>query len=51
MFNNIMHYGNTTAASIPLALDEAIAADKIQPGGLLAFAVFGWFYLGVRRNI
>ena len=41
VFNNIMHYGNTTAASIPLALDEAIAADKIQPGGLLAFAAFG----------
>ena len=41
VFNNIMHYGNTTAASIPLALDEAIAQDKIQPGGLLAFAAFG----------
>ena len=41
VFNNIMHYGNTTAASIPLALDEAIAAGKIESGGLLAFAAFG----------
>lgn len=41
VFNNIMHYGNTTAASIPLALDEAIAAGKIKSGGLLAFAAFG----------
>ena len=41
VFNNIMSYGNTTAASIPLALDEAVAQGKIQSGGLLAFAAFG----------
>lgn len=41
VFNNIMHYGNTTAASIPLALDEAVAQGKISEGGLLAFAAFG----------
>ncbi len=41
VFNNIMHYGNTTAASIPLALDEARAQGRIKPGQLLCMAAFG----------
>jgi len=40
-FNNIMRYGNTTAASIPIAMSEAWEAGKINPGNLLALAAFG----------
>ncbi len=40
-FNNIMSYGNTTAASIPIAMSEAWALGKIQPGNLIALAAFG----------
>ena len=41
VFNNIMKYGNTTAASIPIALSEAKAAGKIKEGDLLCLAAFG----------
>lgn len=41
VFNNIMHYGNTTAASIPLALDEARKAGRIKAGDLVCLAAFG----------
>jgi 3-oxoacyl-[acyl-carrier-protein] synthase-3 len=41
VFNNIMHYGNTTAASIPIALSEAWAAGKIKEGDLICLAAFG----------
>jgi 3-oxoacyl-[acyl-carrier-protein] synthase-3 len=41
VFNNIMKYGNTTAASIPLALDEAVKAGRIKKGDLVCFAAFG----------
>ena len=41
VFNNIHKYGNTTAASIPLALDEAVAARRIESGGLVCLASFG----------
>jgi 3-oxoacyl-[acyl-carrier-protein] synthase-3 len=41
VFNNIQKYGNTTAASIPLALSEAIPALGVKRGDLLAFAAFG----------
>lgn len=41
VFNNIMHYGNTTAASIPIALSEAWEKGKIQPGDLVCLAAFG----------
>jgi 3-oxoacyl-[acyl-carrier-protein] synthase-3 len=41
MFNNIMRYGNTTAASIPIALAEAIEAGRLKNGGLLGLAAFG----------
>lgn len=39
--NNIMKYGNTTAASIPIALNEAIELGKIKEGDLVCLAAFG----------
>ncbi|SNR76702.1 3-oxoacyl-[acyl-carrier-protein] synthase-3 [Maribacter sedimenticola] len=41
VFNNIMNYGNTTAASIPIALTEAWEAGKVKPGDLVVLAAFG----------
>ncbi|MFN3529734.1 MAG: 3-oxoacyl-ACP synthase III family protein [Bacteroidia bacterium] len=41
VYNNIMRYGNTTAASIPIALSEAFAEGRIQQGDLVLFAAFG----------
>lgn len=41
VFNNIMRYGNTTAASIPIALSEACKQDRISEGDLVLFAAFG----------
>lgn len=41
VFNNIQRYGNTTAASIPIALHEALAEGRLQRGDWLAFAAFG----------
>ncbi len=39
--NNIDRYGNTTAASIPLALYEAVRDGRVQPGMLVCLAAFG----------
>ena len=41
IFNNIMSYGNTTAASIPIALYEALEKNKIKRGDLVCLAAFG----------
>ncbi|MEY3157777.1 MAG: hypothetical protein RLZZ121_830, partial [Bacteroidota bacterium] len=41
VYNNIMRYGNTTAASIPIALSEAFDEGRIQKGDLLMMAAFG----------
>lgn len=41
VFNNIQKYGNTTAASIPIALSEAKAAGKIKQGDLVMMTAFG----------
>ena len=41
VFVNIDKYGNTSAASIPIALDEAWRAGKIQKGDVLIFVAFG----------
>ena len=41
VFNNIMKYGNTTAASIPIALTEAWEEGKIKSGDLVVLAAFG----------
>jgi 3-oxoacyl-[acyl-carrier-protein] synthase III len=39
--NNIQKYGNTTAASIPICMHEAIALGKIKPGSLVCLVAFG----------
>ena len=41
VYNNIMQYGNTTAASIPIALTEAWEKGKIKEGDLVVLAAFG----------
>jgi 3-oxoacyl-[acyl-carrier-protein] synthase-3 len=41
VFSNIQRYGNTTAASVPIALSEAIEAGKIKRGDLVCLAAFG----------
>jgi 3-oxoacyl-[acyl-carrier-protein] synthase-3 len=41
VWNNIQRYGNTTAASIPIALCEAWEAGKIKEGDLVCLAAFG----------
>ena len=41
VFNNIQKYGNTTAASIPIALHEAVEAGLIKQGDLVVLAAFG----------
>jgi len=38
---NLDRYGNTSAASIPLALDEAVRAGRVKPGSLLVLVGFG----------
>jgi 3-oxoacyl-[acyl-carrier-protein] synthase-3 len=38
---NIDRYGNTSAASIPIALDEAWRAGRVRPGDNLIFVAFG----------
>jgi 3-oxoacyl-[acyl-carrier-protein] synthase III len=41
VFNNIQKYGNTTAASIPIALTEAWELGKIKSGDTVVLAAFG----------
>ncbi|MEP0132598.1 MAG: beta-ketoacyl-ACP synthase III [Eudoraea sp.] len=41
IYNNIMKYGNTTAASIPIALTEVWEQGKIKEGDLVVLAAFG----------
>ena len=41
VYNNIMIYGNTTAASIPIALTEAWEKGKVKEGDLVVLAAFG----------
>jgi len=41
VYNNIQHYGNTTAASVPIALCEAWEKGKIKNGDLVCLAAFG----------
>ncbi|HVW20397.1 MAG TPA: beta-ketoacyl-ACP synthase III [Opitutaceae bacterium] len=40
-FVNVDRYGNTSAASIPLALDEARRAGRVRPGDLVLLVAFG----------
>ena len=41
VYNNIMRYGNTTAASIPIALSEAWSEGKIKQDDTVLLAAFG----------
>ena len=41
VFNNLEKYGNTSAGSIPLALDEAMAEGRLKPGQLALLSGFG----------
>ncbi len=41
VISNLANYGNTSAASIPLALDEAVRSGKIQLGDIIAASGFG----------
>ena len=41
VYNNIQKYGNTTAASIPIALDEAVSEGRLARGELLILTAFG----------
>lgn len=41
VITNLNEYGNTSAASIPLALDEAVRSGKVKKGDMMACAGFG----------
>jgi 3-oxoacyl-[acyl-carrier-protein] synthase-3 len=41
IWNNIQKFGNTTAASIPIALSEAVEAGAIKDGDIVCLAAFG----------
>jgi 3-oxoacyl-[acyl-carrier-protein] synthase-3 len=41
VFVNVDRYGNTSAASVGIALDEAVREGRIQPGDLVLLVVFG----------
>ena len=41
VISNLQNYGNTSAASIPLALDEALKEGKIKSGDVVAVSGFG----------
>jgi 3-oxoacyl-[acyl-carrier-protein] synthase-3 len=41
VFNNLERYGNTSAGSVPLALDEAVSEGRIKPGQLMVLSGFG----------
>ncbi|MDB5234867.1 MAG: 3-oxoacyl-ACP synthase, partial [Hymenobacter sp.] len=41
VFSNIQRYGNTTAASVPIALSEAVEQGKIKRGDVVCLAAFG----------
>ena len=45
VYNNIMVYGNTTAATIPIALDESLRAGRLGPGDLVVLTAFGSAFL------
>ena len=41
VYVNVDRYGNTSAASIPMALDEAVRAGRIEPGMTVLLVAFG----------
>ena len=44
IFVNLDRYGNTSAASIPIALSEAVAAGRLKPGDVFCTVAFGGGY-------
>ncbi|MEY4035967.1 MAG: hypothetical protein RL715_186, partial [Chloroflexota bacterium] len=44
IFVNLDKYGNTSAASIPIALSEAVAAGRLKPGDVFCTVAFGGGY-------
>lgn len=45
VYNNIMHYGNTTAATIPIALDECLRNGRINREDIVVLTAFGSGFL------
>jgi 3-oxoacyl-[acyl-carrier-protein] synthase III len=45
IYNNIMWYGNTTAATIPISLDECVRSGRVKRGDLLVMTAFGSGFL------
>ena len=41
IISNLAHYGNTSAASIPIALDEGVRQGQVKPGDTIVSAGFG----------
>jgi len=41
MYANVDRFGNTSAASVPIAMDEAARAGRLQPGDLVLLVAFG----------
>jgi 3-oxoacyl-[acyl-carrier-protein] synthase-3 len=41
VFNNIQKYGNTTAATIPICMSEAVAEGRLKEGNLVLTLAFG----------
>ncbi len=41
VYNNIQRYGNTTAATIPILLDECVRSGRVKPGDLIVMTAFG----------
>ncbi len=41
VYSNVENYGNTSAASIPIALDEAVREGAVKPGDIVLFVAFG----------
>ncbi len=52
VFSNIDRYGNTSAASVPIALREALEAGRLEKGKLVVMPAFGagmaWGHLLLR---
>ncbi|MGZ6297211.1 MAG: beta-ketoacyl-ACP synthase III [Candidatus Limnocylindrales bacterium] len=44
VYVNVDRYGNTSAASVPIALSEAIDAGRVKPGDIVVFVAFGSGY-------
>jgi len=41
VYNNIQRYGNTTAATLPILLDESVRGGRLNPGDLVILTAFG----------